>query len=82
MKTVPPLEILQHLVLLEDRVTDLYGTCYTPTGFSSNDIKCLGRFPDYATLSGVRFPESLPHFDIKTASARPYRPVRWPYHHV
>lgn len=78
-KEVPRREILQSLVPLEGDVTHLHGT-YTPTGISSNDIRRLGRFPDYAMLSGVRLPEPLPHVDINTACARPYRPVRWPYH--
>jgi hypothetical protein len=52
----------------------------TPTGFSAVDIKELGDFPDYASLSGVPLPEPYPDFDIKKAIARPYRPLRWRYH--
>ncbi|KAF3479701.1 uncharacterized protein GIQ15_06677 [Arthroderma uncinatum] len=53
---------------------------YTPTGFSTEDIKALGDFPDYATLSGVPLPEPYPEFDIAKAIPRPYRPFRWNYH--
>ncbi|KAF2675563.1 hypothetical protein BT63DRAFT_445330 [Microthyrium microscopicum] len=38
------------------------------------------KFPDYASLSGVRAPEPYHGFDIKTAKARPYRPLRWKWH--
>lgn len=54
---------------------------YTPTGFSTQDIKKLGRFPDYAALSGVRDPNPVPeNWDITKAKFRPYRPFRWGYH--
>lgn len=54
---------------------------YTPTGFSTQDIKKLGRFPDYAALSGVRDPNPVPAtWDITKAKFRPYRPFRWGYH--
>lgn len=53
---------------------------YTATGFSTDDIKALGDFPDYATLSGVPLPEAYPQFDIRKAMPRPYRPLRWAYH--
>ncbi|KEQ97101.1 hypothetical protein AUEXF2481DRAFT_63866 [Aureobasidium subglaciale EXF-2481] len=52
----------------------------TPTGFTIEEIKALGNFPDYATLSGVPRPAPYTDFDIKTAKARPYRPIRWAYH--
>jgi hypothetical protein len=52
----------------------------TPTGFTVEEIKALGNFPDYATLSGVPLPAPYTDFDIKTAMSRPYRPFRWPYH--
>ncbi|KAK3400810.1 hypothetical protein B0T20DRAFT_505155 [Sordaria brevicollis] len=59
---------------------DKYGF-YTPTGFSTQDIKKLGRFPDYAALSGVRDPNPVPeNWDIAKAKFRPYRPFRWGYH--
>ena len=51
-----------------------------PCGFSVKEIKALGDFPDYATLSGVPLPNPYPEFDINKALPRPYRPFRWPYH--
>lgn len=61
-----------------------YRTCsdtkYTPTGFSVQEIKSLGDFPDYAELSGVPLPAAYPEFDIDKALPRPYRPFRWAYH--
>lgn len=56
------------------------GNLYTPTGFSVDDIKALGDFPDYATLSGVPLPSPYPEHDIEKAMPRPYRPFRWSYH--
>ncbi|KAK0703928.1 hypothetical protein B0T26DRAFT_658307 [Lasiosphaeria miniovina] len=54
---------------------------YTPTGFATQDIRALGRFPDYAVLAGVRHPEPVgPGWDIARAVFRPYRPFRWGYH--
>ena len=53
---------------------------YTPTGFSTTDIKALGSFPDYSVLSGVPHPRPCPDFNIKTADFRPFRPFRWSYH--
>lgn len=49
----------------------------TPTGFTVEEIKALGNFPDYATLSGVSLPATYTDFDIKTAMSRPYRPFQW-----
>lgn len=56
------------------------GDKYTPTGFSVDEIKVLGDFPDYAELSGVPLPEPYKNFDIDRALPRPYRPFRWAYH--
>lgn len=53
---------------------------YTPTGFSSEEVKMLGDFPDYATLSGVPLPQPYHEFVIDKALPRPYRPFRWTYH--
>lgn len=54
---------------------------YTPTGFSTQQIRALGRFPDYPLLSGVRHPEPCgPEWDISKATFRPFRPFRWKYH--
>ena len=53
---------------------------FTPTEFSTEEIKALGDFPDYSTLSGVPLPKPYHEFDIKKALPRPYRPFRWNYH--
>jgi len=53
---------------------------YTPTGFSIEEIRNLGDFPDYAALSGVPLPQPYKGFDIDKALPRPYRPLRWAYH--
>lgn len=50
------------------------------SGFTVGEVKALGHFPDYATLSGVPLPEPLNNFNIDTALPRPYRPFRWAYH--
>lgn len=56
------------------------GNRYTPTGFSVDEIKALGDFPDYAELSGVPLPQAYPEFNIDKALSRLYRPFRWVYH--
>ncbi|KAH6952448.1 hypothetical protein BKA56DRAFT_443588, partial [Ilyonectria sp. MPI-CAGE-AT-0026] len=53
---------------------------YTPTGFSTAEIRALGSFPDYSVLSGVPHPKPCPDFDVKSAAFRPFRPFRWTYH--
>lgn len=54
---------------------------FTPTGFSTEDIRALGRFPDYSVLTGTRYPQPYgAHFDINKAIFRPFRPFRWTYH--
>ncbi|KAI1104940.1 hypothetical protein F4804DRAFT_305515 [Jackrogersella minutella] len=53
---------------------------YCFTGFSVKEIKALGDFPDYSTLSEVPLPQPYPEFDIDKAKPRPYRPFRWAYH--
>lgn len=53
---------------------------YSYAGFSVGEIKALGDFPDYATLSGVPLPRPYKDFDYTTAMFRPYRPFRWAYH--
>lgn len=59
---------------------DKYGDHVTATGFSLEEIKRLGDFPDYAALSGIPLPQKYEGFDISTAKARPFRPLRWAYH--
>ena len=53
---------------------------FTACEFSTEEIKALGDFPDYATLSGVPLPRPYHDFDINKARPRPYRPFRWNYH--
>lgn len=53
---------------------------YTPTGFSTEEIKALGDFPDYAKLCGGPLPQPYNEFSIDKARPRPYRPFRWAYH--
>ncbi|PBP18497.1 hypothetical protein BUE80_DR010590 [Diplocarpon rosae] len=53
---------------------------YTPTGFSTAEIKAIGDFPAYDILSGVPLPHPYRDFDIAKALPRPYRPLRWKYH--
>jgi hypothetical protein len=53
---------------------------YTPTGFSTEEIKAMGDFPAYDILSGVPLPEPYVNFDPAKALPRPYRPLRWAYH--
>jgi hypothetical protein len=53
---------------------------YTPTGFSTAEIKAMGDFPAYDVLSGVPLPEPYENFDPAKALSRPYRPFRWAYH--
>ena len=53
---------------------------YTPTGFSTEEIKAMGDFPAYDILSGVPLPQPYENFDPVKAIARPYRPFRWAYH--
>ena len=70
----------QSMMAFEDDFRKCDESKYTPTGFSVEEVKALGDFPDYATLSGVDLPEVYKEFDITTAKARPYRPFRWAYH--
>lgn len=53
---------------------------YTPTGFSTAEIKAMGDFPAYDILSGVPLPDPYEDFDPAKALPRPYRPFRWAYH--
>lgn len=64
----------------EANYMEVDGSKYTPTGFSIDEIKALGDFPNYAELSGVPLPEPYLDFDIDKALPRPYRPLRWAYH--
>ncbi|KAJ5032445.1 uncharacterized protein L3040_009050 [Drepanopeziza brunnea f. sp. 'multigermtubi'] len=53
---------------------------YTPTGFSTAELKAMGDFPAYDVLSGVPLPKAYENFDLANALPRPYRPFRWKYH--
>jgi hypothetical protein len=70
----------KHLIPMDVSYLSAHETCYVPCGFSIKEVKALGDFPDYATLSGVPLPSAYPDFDIKKALPRPYRPFRWAYH--
>jgi hypothetical protein len=67
-------------VPMETSYMDAEESMYVPCGFSVKEVKALGNFPDYSTLSGVPLPKPYPDFDIKKALPRPYRPLRWAYH--
>ncbi|KAH8676760.1 hypothetical protein BGZ60DRAFT_372151 [Tricladium varicosporioides] len=60
--------------------TENQSTKYTPTGFTTEEVKALGDFPAYDVLSGVPLPAAYENFDPEKAIARPYRPFRWAYH--
>ncbi|KAI1615730.1 alpha-1,2-mannosyltransferase [Exophiala viscosa] len=53
---------------------------YVYTGMKVQEVRGLGDFPDYSTLSGVPMPEPYPEHDVDKALPRPYRPFRWAYH--
>ncbi|CAG8950478.1 hypothetical protein HYFRA_00006974 [Hymenoscyphus fraxineus] len=53
---------------------------YTPMGFSTDEIRAMGDFPDYSILTEVPDPRPYKDFDPVRALARPYRPFRWAYH--
>lgn len=66
---------------LETPGDQLSGDMYSPTGFTVDEIRALGPFPDYAALSGVPGPDySGADFDLSSTTFRPYRPFRWAYH--
>lgn len=65
---------------LDESVHTAHDATYTCTEFSVEEIRALGDFPDYATLSGVPLPTPYKEFDITKAIPRPYRPLRWAYH--
>ncbi|KAF8477512.1 hypothetical protein BDZ91DRAFT_778561 [Kalaharituber pfeilii] len=54
-----------------------------PLGFipkSKEEREHIGKYPDYAELSGVPWPHLYHNFDPLRAIPRPYRPFRWTYH--
>lgn len=70
----------KNVLPMEASYLDADESRFLPCGLSVKEIKALGDFPDYATLSGVPLPSSYPEFDIRKALPRPYRPLRWAYH--
>lgn len=72
--------VLQNQIRMNADSKSCEATQYTPMGFSKRDIQQLGKFPNYATLSGIPLPSPFPDFDIDKALPRPYRPFRWNYH--
>ena len=73
-------EVCKNLIPFETDYRICGPSTYTPIGVSSEEIKSLGDFPDYASLSGVPLPNKYDGFQIDKAIARPYRPFRWAYH--
>ena len=73
-------ELKKNIIPFTADFRDYGPSTYTPTGFSMEEIKALGDFPDYSVLSGVPPPEPYKEFKIDTATARPFRPFRWAYH--
>lgn len=64
---------------------------FTPMGFSTQEVRAMGDFPDHALLSGVPLPQeyrvgegkderAFGIEEAKKALPRPYRPFRWAYH--
>ncbi len=78
----PSVDFLRDDSLPTTRSYDLENSSpkYTPTGFSTAEIKALGDFPPYDILSGVPLPEAYEGFNSAKAIPRPYRPFRWAYH--
>ena len=78
----PSVDFLRDDSLPTTRSYDLENSSpkYTPTGFSTAEVKALGDFPPYDILSGVPLPEAYEGFDSTKAIPRPYRPMRWAYH--
>ena len=72
--------LIQNIMPFTAHWTKCKGSTLLPTGISVDEIKALGDFPDYATLSGVPLPNPHEEFDIEKALPRPYRPFRWAYH--
>lgn len=79
-REVDEAEVRQNILPMTANYMDSPGNMYTPTGFSVDEVKVLGDFPDYATLSGVPLPRPYNEHVIENALPRPYRPFRWAYH--
>ncbi|KAJ5280400.1 hypothetical protein N7478_005772 [Penicillium angulare] len=79
-REVDEAEVHQKIMPMTANYMDSPGDMYTPTGFSVDEVKALGDFPDYAKLSGIPLPEAYHEHVIEKALPRPYRPFRWAYH--
>jgi hypothetical protein len=77
---VSEVEVRKNLIPFESDWRVCGPSSYTAMGVSLQEIRDLGDFPDYATLSGVPLPEEYRDFKLEQALARPYRPFRWAYH--
>lgn len=73
-------EVKNHILPMTANYMTSEPNKYTPTGFSAEEIRAMGDFPNYAELSGVPLPQAYAEFDIDKARPRPYRPFRWAYH--
>lgn len=73
-------EVRKHILPMTANYMTSEPNLYTPTGFSAEEIRAMGDFPNYAELSGVPLPQPYAEFDIDKALPRPYRPFRWAYH--
>lgn len=78
--TSNPASSAAQLLKMSDDYRTADPSAYIFSGFTVGQIRALGSFPDYATLSGVPLPSPLKDFRIESAAPRPYRPFRWPYH--
>ncbi|CRG87672.1 hypothetical protein PISL3812_04692 [Talaromyces islandicus] len=80
-KEISEKDIRQNILPMTENYEVAKGDLYTSMGFSIDEIRGMGDFPDYATLSGVPLPNAHgDSFDIDKALPRPYRPFRWTYH--
>lgn len=79
-KEVDESEMRQNILPMTADYRNSPDNLYTPTGFSVDDVRALGDFPDYATLSGVPLPQPYHEHQLAKALPRPYRPFRWSYH--
>lgn len=73
-------EVLRHILPMDTNHETCQEQKYTPTGFSVQEVRELGDFPNYAELSGVPMPQPYYEFDVDKALAKLYRPFRWVYH--
>lgn len=72
--------ILKNILPMTQNYETAESGLYTSMGFSVNEVKEMGDFPDYSALSGVPLPNAYEQFKIDKALPRPYRPFRWNYH--